>query len=141
MKAVEKRPLTAAVIIREARVLVVHNEKHGARRIEPPGGKKHADETPEQCVVREAKEELGIKIRVKGLLGDFDTTSPEGDFQVRMFICEIIEGEPRVMELDKTPGFGWYTLPELQELSVKGELVPNLKAALPIIAPLLQRGG
>jgi 8-oxo-dGTP diphosphatase len=122
-----KKELVAALIIKDKKLLLVHNKKYDTTRIEPPGGKKHSDETWQDAVIREVKEELGVIVRPGKLLGVYDTVSPEGDFTVRMYLSEIVSGEPRVVEPDKIPGFGWYSLVELRRL--KG-LVPNMVTAL-----------
>jgi len=130
------REMSAGIIIRDNRVLLVHNTKHGLR-IEPPGGKKHGDEGWEESVARELKEELGIKVSVKGLFGEYRTHSPEGEFLVRMYFCEIESGEPRVMEPDKLPSFGWYSLDDLKRLCNEGTLVPNMCQAIPEFEKIL----
>ncbi len=122
-----KREMAAALIIKDRKLLLVHNKKYNTVRIEPPGGKKHPDESWLEAVKREVEEELGIKVRPGKLFGAYDTTTPEGAFSVRMYFCDIISGEPRVVEPDKIPEFGWYSLNEIRKL--KG-LVPNMVKAL-----------
>lgn len=121
--------MSAGIVIKGGALLLVHNIKHGLR-IEPPGGKKDEGEGWEASVKREIREELGVEVRVDGLLGEYRTHSPEGEFLVRMYFCEITEGEPRVMEPDKIPGFGWYTLAEIKRFKDEGSLVPNMRDAL-----------
>ena len=133
-----KREMSAGLVIRGGRLLLVHNSKHGLR-IEPPGGKKEPDETWERSVEREFEEELGVKVRVVRLLGVYDTHSPEGEFSVHLYISEITEGEPKVMEPDKIPGFGWYTIAEIEMIKARGELVPNMVEALEDIRPLMEK--
>lgn len=122
--------MTAGLVLRDGRALLVHNAKHGDVRIEPPGGKVNPGEGLKESVVRELREELGIEVRVGRLFGAYHTTSPEGDFLVRTYLCEIASGEPRVCEPDKVPDFGWYDLKEMEDLARKGSLVPNMVAAL-----------
>ncbi|MBI5492719.1 MAG: NUDIX hydrolase [Deltaproteobacteria bacterium] len=124
------------MIIRDKKVLLVHNAKHGLR-VEPPGGKRHEGEGAEASIIREVKEELGVSVSPVRLFGTFDTRSPEGDFSVRMFICEITSGEPGVMEPDKIPSFGWYSFSELEGLKEDGSLVPNMAEALPLLKKLM----
>lgn len=122
-----KKELVAALIIKDKRLLLVHNKKHDTIRIEPPGGKKHSGETRQDAVRREVEEELGVIVRPGRLLGVYDTAGPEGEFTVHMYFCDIVSGEPRIAEPDKVPGFGWYSLDEIRRL--KG-LVPNMVTAL-----------
>lgn len=87
--------VTCAIIIKNSGILAV---QRGAESSHPflwefPGGKIHADETAEQCIVREIKEELTVEIDVLYRLQavDFDY----GVKQIRLipFICRIVSGE------------------------------------------------
>lgn len=73
--------VTAAVIQREGKILIARRK--GGDRFgglwEFPGGKVEADESPEECLRRELREELGVEAEVRELLvasrydyGDFD---------------------------------------------------------------------
>lgn len=131
------RYLTAALIVENHKLLLVHNTKHNQKRIEPPGGKKEINESLKDCVIREVKEELGIEIEVEGLFSEVLTDSPEGKFIVRMFICKIIKGIPKIMEPEIISEFAWYSYDDLVNLS-KGEmLVDNVTSALDEIKELL----
>jgi len=130
------REMTAGLIIKDRKVLLVHNVKHGLR-VEPPGGKKEPGEGWEESVVREIGEELGVETAVKGLLGEYSTHSPEGDFLVRLYLCGIVSGDPRVMEPEKIPSFGWYSLEEMRKAALDGTLVPNMVDALDDIEKVL----
>lgn len=61
-------PVTAAIIEKDGKILVAKRKKAYMGYLwEFPGGKKKENETLEECLAREIKEELGIDIRV----GDF----------------------------------------------------------------------
>lgn len=53
------------VLIRDDRVLLVHNERD---EWELPGGRIEPGETPEQCVAREIAEESGLAVHVAEIL-------------------------------------------------------------------------
>ena len=124
--------MAAALIRKGNRILLVHNNKHGSLRVEPPGGKREDGETLEGCLVREVMEELGCKVRVSGEFGVYETNSPEGPFRVRMYWAEVVSGVPSLQdnEIGKITKLGYYTLEEMQEFQASGELVPNLCSAL-----------
>lgn len=124
------REMAAGLIIKDKKILLVHNAKHGLR-IEPPGGKKNEDEGWLEAVIREVYEELAIKVSPSKLFGEYETHSPEGEFIVRMYFCDIKEGEPKIIEPEKIPSFGWYSFDELEGLKDDGTLVPNMVSALP----------
>jgi 8-oxo-dGTP diphosphatase len=135
------REMTAGIIIRDKRVLLVHNMKHGLR-VEPPGGKKEPSEGWEESVMREIREELGVTVSVRGIIGEYATHSPEGEFLVKLYLCNISSGEPKVMEPEKIPSFGWYSLEDMRKAAIEGTLVPNMVKALGDIERLLdERGG
>lgn len=125
------KQLTAALIIEDKKLLLVHNVKRELR-IEPPGGKREVGETLEECVIREAKEELGIDILPVELFGIYRTASSEGDFEVHMYISKIVGGIPSIQkkERQKVSCFGKYSYRDLNMLKEMGVLVPNLCSAL-----------
>lgn len=61
-----------------------------------PGGGLDPGETPEQAVVREMKEELGIDVDIKSLLVIQDVPSDESRHYY--FLCAIRKGEPHIQE-------------------------------------------
>jgi len=61
-----------------------------------PGGGLDPEETPEQAVVREMKEELGIDVNIKSLLVIQDVPSDESRHYY--FLCTIRSGEPHIQE-------------------------------------------
>jgi len=133
----EIRNMAAAIIIKGNKILLVHNTKHNSLRIEPPGGKKEEFEIFEECAVRETMEELGISIKVKNLFGVYGTDSPEGRFEVHMFLSEITGGEISLKEKDKISDYSWYSYNDLKELASKKILVPNMCSAMPELLKLL----
>lgn len=137
----DTRELVAGLIIRDKRLLLVHNVKHDGFRIEPPGGKRHGDETREEAVAREVMEETGLRVDVRGLFGGYSTHSPEGSFNVYMYLCDAPQGEPIVMEPHLMDGLGWYSYEDMEGLAASGALVPNMVAALGEIKMLLARDG
>ena len=129
--------MVAGLVIKNGKLLLVHNIKHNGLRIEPPGGKKNEGEEWEKSIVREIKEELDIIVNPTKLFGIYDTSSPEGDFSVHMYFCEIIKGKPRITEPDKINEFKWYSFNQLEELKKSGRLVPNMCKALIDLKPFL----
>ena len=59
--------VTAAIIEREGKYLIARRSpgKHMAGKWEFPGGKIEAGETPEECLVRDLKEEFDIDVKVE----------------------------------------------------------------------------
>jgi len=137
------RELCAGLIIRDRRILLVHNVKHG-RRVEPPGGKREPNsdyddgyEPYEHTVKRELKEELGIIVEVGKKLGAYRTISPEGIFYCHMYFCTINSGEPTPQEPDVIDQCEWYSYNQLLKLKEQDLLVPNMVDALEDLKSLL----
>ncbi len=96
----------AVALIHDARgrLLVVRLGGHADERWGLPGGRIELDETPEQAVIRETREEIGVDIRVDALQGvyggpEFRVTYPNGDqgaYVMAAYRCSIASGAPRV---------------------------------------------
>jgi 8-oxo-dGTP diphosphatase len=59
-----------------------------------PGGKIEPGESPEECLVRECREELGIDIEVQDLFEQTKYSYPERDIEFMFFRTSLINGVP-----------------------------------------------
>lgn len=92
----------------EGRVLLIR-EDYGRRRYGPPGGRVEADETPQQAVVREAREETGLEVAVEHLVGMRHFTGWTGESGLGLFFrCRVLSGEPRVQDPGEIAEVGWF---------------------------------
>ncbi len=87
-------------------LLVKHN--YGLRRYSVPGGAVEPDETPQGTVVREALEEIGVRVE----LGErFGTYLVQGmgrpPIRVHIFRAEVTSGEPRVADPGEIASLQW----------------------------------
>ena len=107
-------PLAATVILsRGDKVLL------GRRTIEPrrgywslPGGYVELGESAEEAVTREAREELGVDVRIDRLLG-LHSGAPSA-VAVALYEGAIVAGEPRPLhEVDRVAFFSADAAPEL----------------------------
>lgn len=114
----------------EWEVLLINNIKHNSNRWEMPGGKVMDGLSLEECAVLEPYQELGIKVRLNGIFGDYKTQTPEGLFLCRTYFAEIVDGTPKIMEPKNHRTFGYFNYKGLLKLKEEGTLAPNLISAL-----------
>jgi 8-oxo-dGTP diphosphatase len=82
-----------------------------------PGGGVEFGETLAEALQREIREEYGIDIRVGKLLDVADHILPEeGQHWVSpSYICNIIRGEPVILEPTKCVEIGWFDVERMPE--------------------------
>jgi 8-oxo-dGTP diphosphatase len=93
--------VVAAVIEREGVVLVGQRKPGGNHPLkwEFPGGKVEPGETPEDAVIRELTEELGIHARIEGEITRYEYEYP-GRSRILLIFYRVVEfdGEPRNLD-------------------------------------------
>ncbi|HNQ17013.1 MAG TPA: NUDIX hydrolase [Candidatus Woesebacteria bacterium] len=85
-----------------------------------PGGRVAPQETLEQCLIREAKEEVGIspiKFKSIGLVKEWQATH---FFLHFIFVCTKWKGEIANLEPEKSENWQWYSLDSLPEDILSG---------------------
>jgi 8-oxo-dGTP diphosphatase len=72
------KKVAAAIILRSGRVLVTRRgpTENLAGCWEFPGGKLESDETPQECIIRELQEELGLSAIAKEIIAESVYTYP-----------------------------------------------------------------
>lgn len=65
-----------------------------------PGGKLEAGENPKQALEREIREELAIKLTIGDLIDTIEYDYPNFHLSMDCFWCEILEGEPQLLEAE-----------------------------------------
>lgn len=103
----------AVILLRgDGRVLLVR-ENYGHRRWSLPGGAVEPGETPWAAAVREAREELGVRVRIRHLAAVcFVCRRPDREDHLAFgFTAEIVGSEPRVADPNEIAEIAW-TRPE-----------------------------
>ena len=87
--------VTAAIIIKEGKFLIAQRRATDrlANMWEFPGGKIENGETPEECLKREIKEELGISIIVNQYIGSSVYHYDHISIELMAYHAEWISGE------------------------------------------------
>ncbi|WP_433792823.1 NUDIX domain-containing protein [Actinoplanes sp. CA-252034] len=131
----DERRRAAAVIVRDGRVLMVHERSRrsgGGEWWTLPGGGLRPGETAEEALRREVFEETGL------VVGDarYVLEMPYPSGMTSVFAVTVADGEPRVGRDD---GFGpeqlgvdWLPVPELP-IETNGVPVPPLMVVLPTL--------
>lgn len=109
MKSIE---VSAGLVFRKGKLLITqrHHDSHLGGLWEFPGGKREPDETFEECLVRELREELGIEVEVGELLESLTHTYPEKTVSLKFFRCHWLKNEPEAIDCHDLK---WVTAAEL----------------------------
>lgn len=92
-----------------------------------PGGKIEPNETFEDCVKREIKEELGIDIEVNDRLITVNHAYSHFKVTLNVFNCTHLSGEPQTIECDEVK---WVTLDEIDSYpfpKANGQIIDAIK--------------
>ena len=94
MKSID---VAAGLVFRDGKLLVTQRQPdaHLGGLWEFPGGKREPDESFEQCLVRELREELGIEVEVGEVLESLTHAYPEKTVHLKFFRCAWRRNEPR----------------------------------------------
>jgi 8-oxo-dGTP diphosphatase len=124
--------VAAAVIAQDGRYLITRRKAgtHLAGLWEFPGGKREAGESLEDCLRREAREELGLEITPPIPFRTIRYDYPEKSVELHFFRCFIKAGEARAIGCDEVR---WVAASELDSFDFPPADLPLVKA--------LQEGG
>ncbi|HTE22203.1 MAG TPA: NUDIX domain-containing protein [Candidatus Limnocylindria bacterium] len=76
-----------AIIIEGDKILVMHRHKHGSEYFTLVGGRTNGEETPEQALVREVREETGMDIASARLVFVEEHAAPSNEQYI--FLCTV----------------------------------------------------
>jgi 8-oxo-dGTP diphosphatase len=108
----------AVIIIRNGQLLLIRRANlHGMGTWAVPGGHLEFGETPEQCAVRETREEVGIEIdRVRFIGATNDIFQESGRHYVTLWMRgEWIAGKPVIAAQAELDAVDWFDLDNLPQ--------------------------
>jgi len=107
--------VVAALIWDGNRFLACQRPAHKARGLlwEFVGGKVESGETPQQALIRECREELGVEIEVLDLFMEVEDTYPDLSVQLLLYHAKIKAGNIQKLEHED---IRWITVGEINDL-------------------------
>ena len=131
----------AILIQKESQILLLKRKgAHGAGTWCPPGGHLEFGESPEECAVREAKEETGVEVTDVRFLAVTNDVFPEGKHYVTIWMeGRYLAGDLTIGAQNEVAEIGWFAwdaLPEPQFLSLQHLLEGK---SLPVVDPRTPR--
>lgn len=115
------KQLAGNVIIEEGKILLLYREDE--KHWEVPGGKVEEDESPTQTAIREAEEEIGVKIELERPFYTGEFQHSDQIFEWNGYISSIEKRRPEIQE-DKFEELKWFSREELEECE---DLAPNIR--------------
>lgn len=97
---------------------------------EIPGGKLEPDETPEQCIVREIREELDTHISAEKIVGVVNYDYPAFHLTMHCILCTIISGNLTLLEHESAKWLTKETLHSVDWLPADQLILPQIEALL-----------
>ena len=123
--------VVAAVIFQNDKVLSVqrteHDKEYVSLKWEFPGGKVEVDESREEALVREIREELSVDIEVSEFLMTVKHTYPDFHLTMHVFKCVLDQGE---ITLNEHVALKWLSIDELNQLDWAAADIPVVKSLM-----------
>jgi len=88
--------VSAGLVFRGGKLLITQRyaNAHLGGLWEFPGGKREQDESDEECLRRELREELGIEVEVQELIQSLRHDYTGKSVQLKFFRCALLKNEP-----------------------------------------------
>ncbi|MCT9853170.1 (deoxy)nucleoside triphosphate pyrophosphohydrolase [Priestia megaterium] len=120
------KKVTAAIIKDKNRILIAkrHSKDPLGGKWEFPGGKVEPGETPEECLVREIREELRVEVKIGSFYDNSVYSSQDHDIHLLFYWAEVINGEMTPVVHDDLK---WTTIKQLANFDFAPADIPIVK--------------
>ena len=123
--------VTAAVIHEDGRIFATQRGYGDYKDWwECPGGKIEPGESPEECVVREIREELSATVAVGRKICTVEWDYPKFHLSMDCFLCRVAEGELKLLEHEAARWLGRAQLDSVDWLPADRIILPEIQARL-----------
>lgn len=118
--------VVAALIWQKDRFLICQRPANKSRALlwEFVGGKQESEETLEEALIRECKEELAITVAVDSVFDTAVHRYPDMEIHLTLFHSHIVEGEPQCLEHF---ALRWVTVDEIDQYEFCPADIPILE--------------
>lgn len=96
------RQAARAIVIKDGKILVMHRNKYGSQYFTLVGGRTNGNETPEQALVREIKEETGLRVTAGRLVYIEEHAAPYNEQYI--YLCEVADHTTIAIQDDSEEG-------------------------------------
>ncbi len=121
-------PVMAAIIRHEGKILLCQRKSGAlAGKWEFPGGKIENGESPEECLVREIREELDVEIEVERIYKAVNMHYSHGDFLLLSYLAKYVSGE---ISLVVHQDYAWVEPQRLMEYDLARANIPIAKSLI-----------
>ena len=119
------KPCAGILLVRGAQVLLARRLRDPHQgELDIPGGFMDAEESPDACAIREAKEETGLDVRLVDLLGFYmDTYEFQGEVSNILNIYYVAEAEGEPQPGDDASALEWHPIAEPPTMAFRHEAV------------------
>lgn len=124
-KNITQKVVAGGILINKGRILLLKRsatESVYPNMWELPSGKKESGETVQQTMVREFKEETGLKVSCLEPISVFDYTLKKGELikettQIN-FLVKLTNNQAKIKLSSEHDEFGWFNLQDLKNLYI-----------------------
>lgn len=128
MKILRTRAVAAGVLLKDKKILIMKRGNDAPRYPSTwdfIGGQIHEDESAEDCIVREAKEECGLDVRIKKWSKSFEIIDEYGRVIVIPYLLESDSDEVKLSF--EHSEYKWIDPKELKKYECATDIYQDLK--------------